>query len=230
MIGSDSMGLIIDSQYCPLCLNNQTQLFYRSTRVNLERDYFSCDVCSLIFVPSRYHLSPTDELDRYLEHNNDVTDSDYRRFLSPVANEVVSRIGCNMVGLDYGAGPGPALALMLEDLGHEMHLYDKYFYPDQIVLKQKYDFIVCTETVEHFSSPIHDFDTIYSLIRQGGLFGIMTSILYDDIAFADWYYRFDPTHVAFYRPETLHWISQRWNWDLLVPKRNVCIFEKNVKG
>ena len=107
-------------------------------------------------------------------------------------------------------------------------LYDKYFYPDQIVLKQKYDFIVCTETVEHFSNPIHDFDTIYSLIRQGGLFGIMTSILYGDIAFADWYYRFDPTHVAFYRPETLHWISQRWNWDLLVPKRNVCIFKKNV--
>ena len=224
------MELITDFQSCPLCFNKQTQLFYRSTRVNLERDYLSCHVCSLIFVPSMYHLSPSDELDRYLEHNNDVQDIDYRKFLSPMVNEVVPRIGDKMVGLDYGAGPGPALAMMLEDLGHEMHLYDKYFYPHQIVLEKKYDFIVCTETVEHFSNPFHDFDTIYSLILQGGLFGIMTSILYDDINFADWYYRLDPTHVAFYRPKTMDWISQRWNWDLSVPLRNVCIFKKNIDG
>lgn len=224
------MGFISDSQSCPLCFNTQTQLFHRSTRVNLERDYLSCDVCSLIFVPEKYHLSPIHELDRYLEHNNDVEDADYRKFLSQMTKEVVPRIGNNKIGLDYGAGPGPALAMMLEDLGHEMHLYDKYFHPHQIVLEKKYDFIVCTETVEHFSNPLHDFDTIYSLILQGGLFGIMTSILYDDINFADWYYRLDPTHVAFYRPKTMHWISQRWNWDLLVPSRNVCIFRKNIEG
>ena len=141
---------------------------------------------------------------------------------------MLPRLGRNEKGLDYGAGPGPALSVMFENMGHEMALYDKYFYPSKLVFGKTYDFVVSTETVEHFTNPLDDFENINSLMRPGGLFGVMTSIFYDDIDFSHWYYMLDPTHISFYTPKTLLWISERWEWELSFPSRNVCLFRKQI--
>ena len=61
-------------------------------------------------------------------------------------------------GLDYGAGPGPALAAMIEEDGYSAALYDPLFHPDEAVLSDSYDFITCTETVEHFATPAPTFN------------------------------------------------------------------------
>ena len=39
------------NQQCPLCLSTKATLFHTSRQKNLERDYFHCDTCDLVFVP-----------------------------------------------------------------------------------------------------------------------------------------------------------------------------------
>jgi hypothetical protein len=43
--------------------------------------------------------------------------------------------------------------------------------------------------------------------------GIMTRFQTDDARFAGWHYRRDPTHVVFYRAETMQWLIDRFGWD-----------------
>ncbi len=218
--------MLEDLKPCPLCLSLNSYLFYISTRKNLERKYYKCDVCFMIFVPRKFHISPTQQKLRYLEHENDINNQDYRSFLSPVVKAILPNIKVGDTGLDYGSGPGPALAQMLSDSGMIMSIYDIYFNRDPIVLNEKYDFITCTETVEHFVEPYCDFEKMIALIKPKGVLAIMTSILYKDIDFENWYYNLDPTHVSFYTPDTIGWIANKWELDLHSPSRNIFILHK----
>ena len=139
---------------------------------------------------------------------------------------MIPHIRPNSRGIDFGAGPGPALANMFADDGFEMSLYDLYFHNDRSVLSHSYDFVVTSETVEHFESPGSEFELINNLLKEGGVMGIMTSILYESINIEKWYYRMDPTHIAFYSPETMEWIAKQYNWKLHIPFKNICIFRK----
>jgi hypothetical protein len=56
---------------------------------------------------------------------------------------------------------------------------------------------------------------------------VMTGVLEDDAAFEGWWYRKDPTHLAFYRPETLAWIARARGWALERPSRDAALFLKN---
>ncbi|MDA1381669.1 methyltransferase domain-containing protein [Plesiomonas shigelloides subsp. oncorhynchi] len=55
--------------------------------------------------------------------------------------------------MDFGCGPGPLLAQMLEEAGFRMHKYDPYFHPERATLAREYDFVTCTEVAEHFMPP-----------------------------------------------------------------------------
>ena len=46
------------------------------------------------------------------------------------------------------------------------------------------------------------------------------------IGFGQWYYRKDPTHVAFYRPKTFEVIASIMNWTYEIPEKDVVIFKK----
>ena len=59
-----------------------------------------------------------------------MNDAGYRRFLSKLADPLMARLAPGARGLDYGCGPGPALAAMLREAGHEVALYDPFFAPD----------------------------------------------------------------------------------------------------
>ena len=227
-INTESEIALTRTLRCPLCLCSEVQLVYKSSRKNLERDYISCLGCDLVFVPSSFHLGREQEKERYLQHRNDINDPDYRGFLSRLSEQVLPYLTQGFSGLDYGAGPGPALAAMLEEKGYEMKIYDPHFHQDASVLETVYDFIVCTETAEHFSSPARDFSLLNSLLAPGGLLGVMTSVLYKQINFQNWYYRLDPTHLSFYTPETMKWIGKRWDWLVCSPVENVYLFRKPI--
>lgn len=78
----------------------------------------------------------------------------YRRFLARLANPLVERIGAApLSGLDFGSGLGPTLSVMLTELGYNMAIYDPYFAPNREALEQQYDFVTCTEAIEHFYLP-----------------------------------------------------------------------------
>ena len=211
---------------CPLCLSLHVDLLFTSVRKKLERAYLSCDNCGLVFVPSQYQLTVAEQRDRYLEHNNSPTDPGYQNFLSRLKNQMTPHLILGQTGLDYGSGPGPALSLMLESEGYKMEVYDPIFAECKENLDNLYDFVVSTETAEHFTKPNEDFQLLHDLVRPGGLIGIMTSILYEGINFEDWYYRLDPTHISFYRPRTMEFVADRWNLESSSPAKNIYIFRK----
>ena len=209
---------------CPLCLSTGAALFHTSRQKNLERDYFHCETCDLFFVPAEFHLDAAAARARYLTHDNDPDNADYRRFLSQLWDELRPRLPEGARGLDYGAGHGPALAAMIEEDGYTAALYDPLFHPDETVLADTYDFITCTETVEHFATPRVDFLRLHGLLVPGGWLGIMTDILEDRAGFADWYYHRDPTHVAFYTHPTFLWIAAWLGLEIEFPRGRVVLF------
>ena len=218
----------MNSELCPLCRVVDTVFYYRSKLKNLERIFLRCVKCDLIFVPKQFHVNCIAQKARYLQHNNDPDDADYRAFLSRLSNELIPLLAKGSKGIDYGAGPGPALALMLKEEGFKMSTFDVFFQPDVSVLSDKYDFVVCTETVEHFAAPEREFRIFDSILKPGGLIGIMTSLFTEEIDFGNWYYQRDPTHIAFYTVNTMKVIAERFNWEMCSPAANVIVFKKLV--
>lgn len=189
------------------------------------REYRRCPQCALTYVPSWMHLSRAEERAHYGTHQNRPDDPGYRAFLDRLATRLVPNLAAGAAGLDYGSGPGPTLSVMLEEQGFSMRNYDPYFAPDQVALNERYDFITCTETVEHFACPAREFERFDNLLRPGGWLGVMTQMLEIDTKFADWWYRHDPTHICFYREETMRWIASHYNWHMESPAPNVILFQ-----
>ena len=76
-------GYLKNSELCPLCLNSDAHILYISKRKNLERNYYKCNLCFLVFVPDYFHISPDKQKLRYLEHENDINSEGYKSFLFP---------------------------------------------------------------------------------------------------------------------------------------------------
>lgn len=95
-------------------------------------------------------------------------DAAYRAFLNRAAGPLLERLPPARQGLDFGCGPGPALAIMLREAGHTVALFDPFFYPDPAVLASAYDFITCTEVAEHFHRPAEEFSKLDALLNPGG--------------------------------------------------------------
>ena len=191
--------------HCPLCGSSDTTHFYRDKR----RDYNRCGICSLVFVPPDSYLDLAVERAEYDKHQNFVDDPGYRKFLSRLAVPLLENIPAASRGLDFGCGPGPALAQMLCEAGHDVALYDRYYAPDQAVLQRQYDFICATEVVEHLHHPGDELDRLRRILRPGGYLGIMTKQVLDRQAFAQWHYKNDPTHVCFFSRKTWQWWARR---------------------
>jgi len=192
-----------------------------------DRDYHRCPTCALTTVHALQLPRRERERAEYELHENDPGDAGYRRFLARLADPLVERLRPGARGLDYGCGPGPTLSVMLQEQGFPVTLWDPLFRPDQAVLTARYDFVTCTETVEHFHHPRREFDRLVGLLEPSGWLAVMTEVLDDDDRFAGWWYLRDVTHVAFYRTETLRWIAARYELELHRPHDNVALFRRS---
>jgi len=193
-------------------------------------NYWLCSLCAAVFMDVSQLPDREAERLRYNQHRNDPDDAGYRRFLGKLANPLLERLEPACAGLDYGCGPGPALARMLAEAGHAMRVYDPIFYPDRSVLACTYDFITCTETAEHFHCPAREWIRLDGLLRPGGWLAIMTGFLDADHRFAKWHYRRDPTHVVFYREQTFHHLAGQFGWQCEVPEKNVVLMRKPTRA
>ena len=217
-----------DVTSCPLCARNQADHLHAGDKGSGYRDFFHCGVCDLVFVPRSQLLPHVAQKARYLEHNNEVDDPAYREFLGRLYRPMRPHLRGGSRGLDYGAGPGPALAAMMREDGFEVSVYDPFFHPDESVLDGAYDFITCTETAEHFSEPARDFRLLDGMLKPGGWLGVMTGMLADWSEFPSWYYHRDPTHVNFYSRKTMKWLASRYGWHARFPEQNVALFQKRT--
>lgn len=211
---------------CPVCQDNCARPFISADL----RDYWRCGACEARFLEPSQRPSSQEEYAHYCHHENDPDDPRYRRFLGKLADPLLAKLRRGLCGLDYGCGPGPALAMMLRELGYQMATYDPFFHRDPAALQRTYDFITCTEVAEHFHHPAREFDRLGRMLRPGGWLGIMTRFPTEDADFAGWHYRKDPTHVIFYCETTLRTIARQRRWTCDIPVKDVALMRKPEEG
>jgi hypothetical protein len=160
-------------------------------------------------------------------HQNDLANQNYRAFLNRTVEPLLPYLTATMRGLDYGSGPEPALSQIFAEHGYTLDLYDPYFAPLDLTSAGLYDFITCTETIEHFAHPLIEFTQIDNLLAHGGIFACMTDVYDESRAFETWSYLRDATHLSIYSAETFVWLSDYFRWQMEIPHKNVRIFTKS---
>lgn len=209
---------------CPLCGGTDTPLF---AEVRGSR-YARCGECTLISLDPAQRLPPLAEVMRYTEHRNHDDDEHYAAFLLRLGAPMQRRLAPGAAGLDFGCGPTPLLARLMTEAGFPAAAYDPVFRADEALLARRYDFVACSEVVEHLHAPGDTFGLLARLLGGGGLLGVMTRFYGVDAPFERWWYRRDPTHVCFYAASTMEWIAERNGWRLEIPRPHVALFHVPV--
>ena len=210
--------------HCIVCKSKIIELF----EIIKDKTYWRCNYCYAKFLDIKHYIDLVREKEHYLKHNNIIKDKGYRHFLSKLTIPMKLYISVNDLGLDYGCGYGPALVDMLKEDGYQIELYDPFFFPNKNIFLKKYQFITCSEVVEHFFNPYEEFNKIDNILDNDGWLGVMTSFMTEDFLFKDWYYMRDPTHVVFYEERTFKVIAFQRNWDLIIPYKNIALFNKKL--
>jgi len=191
-----------------------------------NRNYLRCPDCDLIFVPPSLHLPHDEERARYDYHQNDPNDPRYRQFLNRLFEPIETKLAPGASGLDFGCGPGPTLSVMFEEAGYECAVYDLHYADHPEVLTEQYDFLTCSETIEHMYRPREEFERFITLVKPGGWIGIMTQ--HHDSApvpFENWHYKDDDTHVCFFSKKSFQTLEQTYGLRLEFHSDNVVLFQ-----
>lgn len=108
-------------------------------------------------------------------------------------------------GFDFGSGPSPVLAMILERNYHfSMDIYDLFYSPHKIYESQKYDLVTVTEVIEHLLNPLQYFHLFKILLKEDSILRIMTLFHPKDRGiFVEWHYVRDMSHISFYTPKTM---------------------------
>lgn len=191
---------------CKICGSGTREIIHEKTAVR----YHCCPVCEFISMDESFLLTAEEEKRRYDAHENSLEDPSYveyfRRFIDAAIRDNCRSGGR---GLDFGSGPSPVLATLLErDYGFVMDIHDPFYAPGKPFLGKTYDLVTCTEVVEHLRDPMGYFRVFEGLLEEDGLLAIMTSFHpKDDEVFLNWHYRRDASHISFYTLKTMQRIA-----------------------
>lgn len=191
---------------CKICGTETRGIIHEKSGVR----YHCCPDCEFISMEESSLLTADEEKRRYDAHENSLEDPSYieyfRRFIQAAILDYGTVRGR---GLDFGSGPSPVLATILErDYGFTMDIHDPFYAPDKVFLGKRYDLVTCTEVVEHLKDPMAYFRLFEGLLEAGGLLAVMTSFHpKDDGAFLNWHYRRDASHISFFTLRTMEQIA-----------------------
>lgn len=202
---------------CPLCKTKGIYFYKKS--------FFICKTCFGIFKDKNLYLTNDEEFKRYKLHNNNVDDLNYQNFLSPITTYVLNNFETNKLGLDFGSGKESAISHVLKNKSFKINTYDPFFNDDKNVLKQKYDFIICSEVIEHFYNVEFEFKKLSLMLNTNGQLICMTLLYEPNINFKKWYYKEDPTHVFFYQNQTIEYISKTFNFRSFTIDNRLIVFK-----
>lgn len=177
-------------------------------------------------------MDPAHRLDKEAEkavydaHENYPDDPGYRRFVRPLFELVRPHLDAQASGLDFGCGAGSALMALFEEADFAIKGFDPFYANHPERLDHRYDFVVCSETAEHFYNPASSFEILRSLLHTGGLLGLMTRFHTPNQPLKNWFYAQDPTHVSLYSPMTCAYIAQKMDLILVECGENLALFQK----
>jgi len=180
---------------CRLCGSCNTEIIQTKSDGIL---YSRCLACSYTSRNPEDSLSPEAEKKRYQLHNNSPDNQGYvdwiNRFLDfsfRIELPARSRI------LDFGSGPEPVMAAILEKRGYQVFTEDPFFSPE--IPGGLFHLITSLEVFEHISNPAEVLKNLTSRLSEDGRLCISTEFLpSDDRRFDLWRYRSDETHIGFF--------------------------------
>lgn len=189
--------MVENSMQCPLC---------RASRIGSFYEAFRCVSCELVF--KGQYLPAEQEKARYEQHNNDLSDARYLKYLNQLWS--LKPIGEYESVLDFGCGPTQGLQALVPDM--KITSYDAFFYPQTLA---QYDLVFCCEVVEHFNNPNKSWKLLSEITKKTLL---VRTELYSEDQYPSWYYKEDPTHVCFYNYKTLDAICELFAFELIESK------------
>ena len=212
---------------CRLCGNNSTEKIKRK-----EDLYYHCKRCDLIFIDEKEFPSSEEEMERYSEHDNTHENEGYvnmfEKFINKTIHPYKEKMGNEV--LEFGCGPGPVLADLLEEKGFRVDKYDPYFFPEKIYKTKKYDLITSTEVWEHLEKPHEIIELLVDHIKESGFLAVMTSFHPGIDNFKEWWYPWDPTHIVFYNENTFKWIAEEFSLNIkYIDGEKYCLFQLPAK-
>ena len=181
---------------CPLCLGG----YISDVGTDKRRAYLLCNSCALVFVPPEFHLTPGDERLRYDLHHNAAADPAYAAYIDSVAETVCGICATNGSParvLDFGAGRHALLTGALLNRGLDVAAYDPLYGIGSGALDNQYDLVVMCEVFEHLREPGGEMARVARALSPGGRVFIRTVPYRSRGDFMAWWYKEDPTHVAF---------------------------------
>jgi hypothetical protein len=209
---------------CPLCASTATEMFQHDRK----REFFQCLECDLIFVPPEFYLSAEAEKERYDFHSHSLEDSGYRNFLNRLFQPLEKVLPPGARGLDFGCGQMPTLSVLFEEAGFPCANYDLYYFSNPAVFKEQYDFLTCSETIEHFQNPRAEFERFLDLVKPGGWIGIMTQLRDEAPPFEKWFYKDDATHLCFFSRKSFQWLEKQYGLKLEFYPTGAMLFQRSA--
>jgi len=192
---------------CTLCAGEDLVVFKGVDGIT----FYQCHHCFLIFKSSGDWLKPEDEKDRYSQHNNTEECPGYIEFLNKALEPTLPFLEADMEGMDFGCGPNPVLAGMVQKNGSQCSYYDPFFFPE--LPDERQDFIFATECFEHFFNPGQELKLLTALLRPSGTLTVMTDFWTENTDIETWWYMRDVTHVSFFHAKTFDYICARFGYD-----------------
>ena len=195
----------------------------------VKASYHLCPACQFMEKDSAYHISDQEAFARYETHRNSPEDEAYRAYFRRFVDHAIIPYlpaaltkrepteSSTPVGLDFGSGPAPVLAgLMAEEYTLPMDIYDYFYAPEKSYQNKKYYLITCTEVIEHLADPHQYFALFASLLAPRGILAIMTNFHTNNpTRFEDWHYLRDSTHITFHTPQTMSFLAEKHNMQVL---------------
>lgn len=185
---------------CKICSGLVTTFF----DPRMGCDTYHCEACQFIFKDAAAYVAPDRELKQYNQHNNTIDSPGYVEMFEAYIERCITPYKSRIeTVLEFGSGPGPVLSQLLEKHGFHVEIYDKFFSPEPVYEGKQYDLITATEVIEHIDDPVGIMRFFHTHLKPGGYLALMTQFHTNEIAtYLKWWYRADPTHICFFRPET----------------------------
>lgn len=215
---------------CLLC-QHACQLFNQ----NPFGHFWSCPHCRAICRDPKEFLSQQAERHRYLLHQNALDNPGYQQYFVSIIDQAISpffSLGRDSLGLDYGSGPQPVLAQVMDKYYQQKVVnFDPYFATDTSLLKdQAYQLISCIEVAEHFHLPASEFRQLHRLLSPKGILLCLCTHFapQERKDFEQWWYMHDPSHVIFYALPTFTYIAKQFGFKILATDSKSWITLKKI--